>query len=110
MTSLTDEAQSLVETGGWDDIGGGGELFLMRRFDDQEQAIRTPVGNKGAFKLSQINSQYPTTSTVEVFQTLEEALTEAESWRRKVKVTPTPEVLKKWGPYLTEKKKPADPA
>ena len=101
MADITVETQALIDAGGFDDEGGD-LLFLRRHFDDQEQAILEPKnGPTGTFRLSQIQHRnFLSKPRQQDYATLEEALAEAEVWRRDVKVGEDAEMREEWNAYL----------
>lgn len=110
MTDISAEAQTLIDAGGFENEGGDG-LFLRRVFDDQDQAVMD--AETGGFRLSQTeNRNFLSKPKQQDFETLEEALAEAEVWRKKVKVGTDPEMQKEWAAHLKrrEEKEGEDPS
>ena len=98
MTDISAEAQTLIDAGGFENEGGDG-LFLRRVFDNQDQAVMD--AETGGFRLSQTeNRNFLAKPKQQEFETLEEALAEAEVWRQKVKVGTDPEMQKEWAAHL----------
>ena len=83
MTKISDTAQTLIETGGFDKVESIG-LFLRRIFDDQDQAVFET--DSGTFRLSQKQNRNLSKPRQQDHATLEEALKEANMWRQNVKV------------------------
>ena len=100
------EAQALVEAGGWEDEGyGDGDLYLRRVFDDQDQAVFEPEhGPLGTYRLSQVQANnFLSEPKQKDFNALEEALREAEAWRKDVKVGTDPTRKEAWDAHLERK-------
>lgn len=95
MTDITVEARQLIDAGGWLEMEDHDEMFLLRRFSDQEQAVKDTGNPAVPFRLSQIHLRVSRPEH-EGFATLEAALTEADVWRREKKVEPDEETQKEF--------------
>lgn len=104
MTDISTEARQIIDAGGFDNEGGD-LLFLRRFFDDQEQAILEPEnGPRGMFRLSQVKHRdYLSKPKQKDFDTLEAALTEADTWQRDVRVGEDPEMRAAWDDHLARR-------